>query len=157
MVATGIIRAETEARLVEQIGGLDGFSTDLIDDGWMVTPPVKGRPKNRRWVVIGAPEGVFDPEGMQSGKGPGVDAWGIACGIAAAGYTDALEGKQAVQDALNAIADLLAADGRLGMANGPRDLTVTTIDGPYHEWTENVPLAWLNFDVQCFADIRRNP
>lgn len=160
MVATGTIRTATERRLVEVLGQLDGFNTRAVKGQWYVTPadPALGsKVPNRRSVLIGTPDGVFDPEGIAAGHGPSTDSWGISCVIACTDVALPLDAKQACEDALNAIADELARNGRLGMAGGPRDLTITTTVGPHFGWDSGrVPTAWIDFDIRCFADIERN-
>ncbi|HRW39293.1 MAG TPA: hypothetical protein P5254_16460 [Aquihabitans sp.] len=159
MANAGTIRTATEDRLVELIAALDDFSAVPTPGKWLVSPPPNTVPQARRWVVIGTPDGQIDPNGLERSHNPQIDVWSIACGLACTDIADPQEGKQACEDALNAIADLLASDHRLGLgATGPREVQVTSIDGPYSAQEQGKPrLSWLNFDISCTADIRRNP
>lgn len=159
-LATGTIRTFTENRLIEIIADLDGFSDKVGDAStWVVQPTPTGKAKGRRWVVIGLYDGEFDREGMEAGTGPGADQWTIACGLACNDIPDPQTAKQACEDALNAIADLLAADHRLGVADaGPRDVGITRISGPHSDQVEGKPrFTWIDFTISATADIRRNP
>lgn len=160
MVATHTIRTATERRLLEVFAALDGFSAKADRTKFLVTtPPIGGAAlPNRRCVYIGVGDGALEPEGIESGRGPTTDAWVIPCSVFCTDVTDPLDAKQTVEDALNAMADELARDGRLAMADGPRDLSITQLDGPHFGWDKNrTPGAWIDFDITCFADIRRNP
>lgn len=160
MVATGTIRTATERRLLEVFAELDGFSAKPSRNEFLVTtPPAAGKAlPNRRCVYIGIPDGAIEPEGIESGRGPSTDAWVIPCSVFCTDVPDPLDAKQTVETALNAMADELARDGRLAMTDGPRDLSITQLDGPKFAWDQNrTPGAWIDFDITCFADIRRNP
>lgn len=165
MTAHGYVRVETEERLIAKIGRLPGFSLDQDHDAlWYVTSPLNSAPKCRRFVVVGSAEGLIEPEGMQAGHGPGLDQWTIACGIADTNLGDAssLAAKRGVQDALNAIADMLAADHRITLAGEPdlgvHDVAISRVEGPLWAWgNDQAPLAWADFDISASALIRRNP
>lgn len=158
MTATGTIRTFAENQLIEAISALDGFTDTPSDTDWLVSGPPDGEPKSRRWVVIGTYDGSLDPNGIEAGAGPSIDEWTITCGAACTDVADAQTGKQACEDVINAIADMLAADHRVGAgSSGLRDVTVARIDGPYSEQVSGKPrLSWINFDITARADIRRN-
>lgn len=164
MTAPGLIRVDVEERLIALLAALDGFSdTPDDDDLWFVTPPFNGEITNRRWIVIGSPDGPLSPEASYSGHGPSIDAWKITCGLALTGEEDPMVAKRACQDALNAIGGLLAANHRLILpdadvpALGCRDLAIEDIEGPLWSWEQGAsPLAWANFDIGAQADITRN-
>lgn len=158
MVASGTVRTATENLLIELIGALEGFTTALPvagDGRFMVSGPPNGKPRARRWVVIGAPTGPLDPDGMAASHDPSIDVWTISCGLALNDVADAQAAKQAAEDALNAIADALAVNERVGDA---RDVAITTIDGPRSVQVSGEPrFTWIDFDISAFADIFRNP
>lgn len=160
MVARGTVRTATERQLIVVLGGLDGFNTAPAKGQWQVVAAgaaIGNKVPNRRAVLIGTPDGVFDPDGIAATHGPATDSWGISCTIACTDVAAPLDAKQACEDALNAIADELARNPRLSMADGPRDLTITTTVGPHFGWDKDrVPTAWFDFDIRCFADIERN-
>jgi len=158
-LATGTIRTATENRLIEIIADLDGFTDKLAAGQWVVQGPPNGKPKGRRWVVIGLYDGEFEREGMERGTDPGADKWEINCGLSCNDVADAQQGKQVCEDALNAIADLLAADHRLGVADGgPREVGITRISGPHSDQVEGYPrFCWIDFTISATADIRRTP
>jgi hypothetical protein len=157
MVAAGTVRTATEVQLVTVLGALDGFSTEPGDGVWMVTPPPLGKLPNRRTLIIGTPDGPISPDAVAAGHGPSVDAWVIPCGISCTDIPEVIPAKQAIEAAVNAVADYLAAHPRIGLANGPRDLRVVEIVGPNVHHEQGSPLmGWANFDIQAFADIERN-
>ena len=161
---SGTVRTATTRRLVELIGDLDGFSTDPTDGLWWVTRPLNSPAKNRRIVVIGTGNTEsIDPDGIGSGHGPTRDVWLIPCVL---GITDdpnlSLEAaEQACEDAFNAIADLLAADGRLNRPNDPGPPGVfgvrpTTFE-TFSVWEAGKPpAAWALFDISASCQITRN-
>lgn len=164
MVAHGTVRTATEARLVELCGALPGFSTEPEDGTWWVTSPVNGQLKARRALVIGVADGTLDPDGIAGTLGPTSDAWTIACGLVMTDCADlsALEAKQAVENALNTVRDLLIGNGRLAKSGdagpGCRDLAVRKFTGPFYGWEAGqAPLAWCDFDISAAADITRRP
>lgn len=163
MTATSTVRTATEARLVALIAALDDFQGEPDDDAlWWATPPLNSSPKNRRMVVIGTPDGALDPEAMAAGQDPATDSWTISCGVVAMGEDEALPAKQLVEDAFNAVADLLARDNRLTLVGQPhlgvRDVRISAWEGPNWSWEQGqASLAWIDFDITCAADIRRNP
>ncbi len=157
-IPSGTVRTYTERVLVALLADLDGFSADPAEGLWHVTPAFAGTPTSRRWVVTGTPDGALDPDGIAAGHDPSVDEWTISCGLACTDVPDPLDAKQACEDALNVIADTLAADPRLGVADGPRSVELGRVSGPYTSWEQGKPLmAWINFELACTADIRRNP
>lgn len=164
MTAQGLIRVDVEERLILLLAELDGFTATADDDTlWLVTPPFNGEPTNRRWIVIGSPDGPLSPEASFSGHGPSVDAWKITCGLAYTGEEDPIAAKRACQDALNQISGMLAANHRLILpdaevpALGCRDVAIEDVEGPKWSWEQGtVPVAWANFDIGAQADITRN-
>ena len=158
-IARSTLRTATENRLIALASSLDGFTDQPHTEGlWLVTPPFTSKQlPNRRLLVIGAPDGLLNPDGIAKSAGPTVDTWGIAAGLVCTEISESQAAKQAVEDAFNTFADAIAADPRLGMNPGPRDLSIPTAEGPLFAFDEQaIPTAWMNFDIQCFADIERN-
>lgn len=160
MVATGTVRTAVENRLVEIFAALDGFSDQARPGAWFVTPPLNGKMTARRWIVIGvAPDGDIEADSATADGGIAatVDVWTIRCGLACTDVAASQAAKQACEDALNAMADLLAIDDRIGM-NGPRNVEITRIRGPFSVLEQGQPrFTWIDFDITAQADIERNP
>lgn len=161
-IATGTVRTATARRLVQLIATLDGFSTEPEPATFWVARPSGKVLANRRVVVIGTGEGTDEPDGIAATHSPSIDTWRIPCFIGVTDDPDLdLEAtEQTVEDAYNAIVDLLARDDRLGGADGPgpgcRGVRPTRLElGSIWEPGKS-PAAWADFDLTATADIERN-
>lgn len=155
----GTLRTATNARLVELIGGLTGFSTTPATRTWWVTRPPNGQAKNRRFVVIGVGSGSVEIDGIGAGHDPSVDVWVTGCLIQVADLADRVVAEQACEDAYNAIADALAATkGRLDMNPGPRGVAVTgDLELSSGQDAGSQVWAQATFTISATCDIERNP
>jgi hypothetical protein len=163
--AAGTVRTDAEVRLIGLIAELEGFDAQPASDAryWVVSTEISMPPKNRRWVVIGAPDGPLDPDAISAGIDSSTDSWTISCGIACTAENDPVKAKRDVEAALNAIADLLAGNPLLVSPHaepvhlGTNNARVTQFDGPHFaEIPGEAPLAWIDFDIAISADIERN-
>lgn len=161
-IPAGTVRTATARRLVELIATLDGFSTEPESGSFWVTRPTGKKLANRRIVVVGMGPGTSTPDGIAATHGPSFDTWRIPVFI---GVTDVPDldieaTEQTVEDAYNAIADLLALDDRLGGPDGPgpgcRGVAPTTFELGSSWEPGKPPSAWADIELTATADIERN-
>ena len=163
--ASGTQRAASTKRLKEMIATLDGFSAEEEDGLWFVSRPYDGR-KGRRQLLVGwSAEGDTATTGIAAGQQPADDAWTLPCVLllddeAAMTPEDA---EIAVEEAYNAVADLLATPGgdRLVLDGeaGPDGVSGAMARNPSIRCDHaagSAPSATCSFAITLTCPIRRN-
>lgn len=154
---TGTIRTAVSNRIVALAADLDGFSASPAAGAWHVTRPPYGQLKNRRSLVIGVGTGSVEDDAIAAGHGPSVDDWLIGCYLQISDEPDFATAEQACEDGFNALADMLAAEPRLGMNPGPRDVRVSgDFETGSGQESGQPAYAFLTFTISASADILRN-
>lgn len=158
MSATSTVRTATELRLVDLLGGLTGWSTSPDDPtDWYVRPWGRGRPEARRSVTVGVPIGSSQPDAIAGQASSTTDAWTCTVWVICTDIDDGPTAKQAVEDVVNEIADLLVTDPRLDMNPGPRSAVIGTWEGPFFEVTDGLAVCTAEVEITFTADIWRDP
>lgn len=173
-------RTEAERRIVALAGDLAGWTADPVtaaDDEslWLVTPPVHGGVQLGRVVVVGiAPEdenGGIEPTAIAK-TSEAEDQWQIEGAIFLSGASSIFGSsgdsddpaqapwiaKQAVEDALNDLRDVIAGNQRLQRDDWPFIGAVATLSawvGPWFSQSDDgEPLGTARFTITCTAQLR---